>query len=72
MPKGSLLREVTLEMVYRGGKWYLKGLQSGGNKADTNEETDSKASGGATISHTKPDLNAATYEGLNLGQFMKK
>jgi len=70
--KGSLLREVTLEMVYRGGKWYLKGLQSGGNKADTNEETDSKASGGATISHTKPDLNAATYAGLKPGQFMKK
>ena len=61
-------------MVYQDGKWYLEGLELGRKKiesADSSDSVDSKVSGGVTISKGKPDLSAATYDGLKEGKFMR-
>ncbi len=68
--KGSLICEATIVMVYQDGKWYLQGLESGRKKTESTDSSDSKVSGGVTISEGKPDLSTATYEGLEPGQFM--
>jgi len=73
--EGSLICEATLVMVYQDGKWYLEDLSIGRKKVestDSSERVDSKVSGGVTISKGKPDLSAATYEGLKPGKFMRK
>jgi hypothetical protein len=59
-------------MVYQDGKWYLKGLEAGRKKTESTEDTESKAAGGVTISKGKPDLSAATYDGLKPGKFMRR
>ncbi|MFC1795411.1 hypothetical protein ACFL3Q_17720, partial [Planctomycetota bacterium] len=68
----SLICEATIVMVYQDGKWYLQGLEAGRKKTESTENAESKAAGGVTISKTKPDLSAATYDGLKPGQFMRK
>ena len=70
--EGSLICEATIVMVYQGGKWYLEDLSIGRKKFESTESSDSKVSGGVTISKGKPDLSAATYDGLKPGQFMRK
>jgi hypothetical protein len=70
--EGSLICEATLVMVYQDGEWYLKGLDLGRKRIESTEDAESKAAGGVTISKDKPDLSAATYDGLKPGQFMRK
>jgi len=73
--EGSLICEATIIMVYLDGKWYLQGLESGRKKTEStnsSENVESKVSGGVTISKGKPNLGAATYEGLKPGQFMRR
>jgi len=70
--EGSLICEVTIVMVYQDGKWYLDDLELGRKKTESTEDAESKAAGGVTISKTKPDLSAASYDGLKPGQFMRK
>jgi hypothetical protein len=70
--KGSLICEATIVMVYQDGKWHLQGLESGRKKTESTDSSDSKVSGGVTISKDKPDLSAATYEGLKPGEFMRR
>jgi len=71
----SLICEATLVMVYHDGKWYLKGLESGRKKMESTESSENvgrKVSGGVTITKSKPDLSAATYDGLKEGKFMRR
>jgi len=70
--EGSQLCEVTVIMAHQDGKWYLKNVQAGRTKTESTDSAESKAAGGVTISKTKPDLSAATYEGLKPGQFMRR
>ncbi|MHC4324963.1 MAG: hypothetical protein ACYSUX_11900, partial [Planctomycetota bacterium] len=70
--EGSLICEATIVMVYQDGKWYLQGLETGRKKIERTESTVSKAAGGVTITKNRPDLSAATYEGLKPGKFMRK
>ena len=70
--EGSLLCEVTLTMVCQDGKWYLKNAEAGRKKTQGENGAVHQVSGGVTISKGKPDLSAATYEGLKPGQFMRK
>jgi len=69
---GSLICEATIVMIYQDGKWYLQTLETGRTRTESTKSTESKAAGGVTISKTKPDLSAATYDGLKQGQFMRK
>jgi hypothetical protein len=69
--KGSLICEATLVMVYQGGKWYLQGIETGRTETESTVNAERKAAGGVTISKTKPDLSAATYENLKPGQFLR-
>lgn len=68
--KASLLHEATIEMVFRDGKWYLRGFKQVWQAGD--EKPEPKPSGGVTISKGKPELSAATYEGLKAGKFMRR
>ncbi|MHC4074469.1 MAG: hypothetical protein ACYTGS_20980 [Planctomycetota bacterium] len=70
--EGSLICEATIVMVYQDGKWYLQGLETGRKKTESTESMVSKAAGGVTISKGKPDLSAATYDGLEPGKFMRR
>jgi hypothetical protein len=73
--QGSLICEATLVMEYKDGKWYLQDLALGRKKAESDgssESTDSKVSGGVTITKGKTDLSAATYDGLEPGKFMRR
>jgi len=73
--EGSLICEATLVMVYQDGKWYFKDFRYGRKKTestDSPESVGSKVSGGVTISKGKPELSAATYEGLKAGKFMRR
>ena len=70
--EGSLICEATIVMVYQDGKWYLANLETGRKKTESTDSSESKAAGGVTISKTKSDLSAATYEGLKPGKFMRK
>jgi hypothetical protein len=73
--KGSLICEATIVMVCQDGKWYLQDLEIGRKKTESTDSSDSvdrKISGGVTISKTKPDLSAATYDGLKEGKFMRR
>ncbi|MHC4682153.1 MAG: hypothetical protein ACYTEK_26100 [Planctomycetota bacterium] len=69
---GSLICEATIVMVYQDAKWYLANLEAGRKKTESTENAESKAAGGVTISKTKPDLSAATYDGLKPGKFMRE
>ncbi|MHC4331753.1 MAG: hypothetical protein ACYSWW_26925 [Planctomycetota bacterium] len=70
--EGSLICEATIVMGYQNGKWYLQGLETGRKKTESTESMVSKAAGGVTISKGKPDLSAATYDGLEPGKFMRR
>jgi hypothetical protein len=70
--EGSLICEATIIMVYQDGEWYLEGLELGRKRTESTENAESKAAGGVTISKDKPDLSAATYDGLEPGKFMRK
>ena len=73
--EGSLICEATLVMVYQDGTWHLQNLESGRKmteSTDSPKSTVSKAAGGVTISKGKPDLSAATYDGLKPGRFMRR
>jgi hypothetical protein len=70
--EGSLLCEAAIIMTCQDGKWYVKNVESGQAKIESSESSESKAAGGVTITKTRPDLNAATYENLKPGQFMRK
>ena len=70
--EGSLICEATLVMEYQDGKWYLQDLAIGRKKMGSTDSSDSKVSGGVTISKDKTDLSAATYDGLKPGMFMRK
>ena len=70
--KGSLLREASIIMVYQDGKWYLRNLESGRKETESTATDSNQASAGVTILKTKPDLSAATYDGLEPGKFMRK
>jgi hypothetical protein len=68
--KGSLLCEATVTMIYRDGKWFCNGVRLG---PDTGTEDPARGpSGRTTITRGKPDLNAATYKGLQPGKFMTR
>lgn len=69
--EGSLICEATIVMAYQDGKWYLRTLEPGRKKTGSTDVAESKAAGGVTISESKPDLSAATYESLKSGQFMR-
>lgn len=69
--EGSLICEATIVMVDKDGKWYLANLETGRKKTESTANAESKAAGGVTISKNKPDLSAATYDGLKLGKFMR-
>ncbi|MHC4537839.1 MAG: hypothetical protein ACYS6K_28235 [Planctomycetota bacterium] len=69
---GSLICEATLMMVYQDGKWYLQDFSYGRRKTESSESVGRKISGGVTISKSKTDLSAATYEGLKPGKFMRR
>jgi hypothetical protein len=47
-------------------------LEYGHKKTENLNNTETQISGGVAISKTKSDLNAATYEGLKPGKFMRK
>ncbi len=70
--EGSLICEATIVMVYQDGEWYLKNLELGRKKTESTKNAESKAAGGVTITKNKPDLSAATYDGLEPGKFMRK
>ena len=73
--EGSLICEATLVMVYQDGKWYLRGLETGRKKMesdDSSESVEKKVSSGVTITKGKTDLSAATYDGLEPGRFMRR
>ena len=70
--EGSQLREATVVMVCQDAKWYLKNVEAGRKKTESTNSAVSQVSGGVTISKAKPDLGAATYEGLKPGQFMRR
>jgi hypothetical protein len=70
--EGSLICEATLVMVCQDGKWYLQDFSYGRKKTESTDRSDSKVSGGVTISKGKTDLSAATYEGLKPGKFMRR
>jgi hypothetical protein len=70
--KGSQLRELTMQMIYKDGKWYYQEVIFEGPKADSTDDKNKKTSGGVTLSKNDANLNAATYEGLEPGRFMKK
>ncbi len=70
--EGSLLCETTLTMVFQDGKWYLKAVEAGRKTTDGTSKTETQISGGVTLTKSKPDLSAATYEGLKPDQFMRK
>jgi hypothetical protein len=70
--EGSLLCELTVIMACQDGKWYVKNVEAGRKKTESTNSAVSQVSGGVTISKAKPDLDAATYEGLKPGQFMRR
>jgi hypothetical protein len=70
--EGSLLCEVTMVMAFQDGKWYLKNAEAGRKKPQSQDSAVHQVSGGVTITKGKPDLSAATYEGIKPGQFMRK
>jgi hypothetical protein len=70
--EGSQLCEMTMVMACQDGKWYLKTVEPGHKKTQSDDSAVRQVSGGVTISKGKPDLGAATYEGLKPGQFMRK
>jgi len=72
---GSLICEATIVMFFQDGKWYLKNLESGRKKMESEENTDSdsgKVAGGVKILKDKIDLGAVTYEGIVPGKFMRR
>jgi hypothetical protein len=70
--EGSLICEATVVMVYQDGKWYLANFEIGRKEIESTANAESKAAGGVKISKSKPDMSAATYDGLKSGQFMRK
>jgi hypothetical protein len=70
--EGSLLCELTIIMASQGGKWYVKNVESGHKQTLSADNAASQVSGGVTITKGKPDLSAATYQGLKPGQFMRR
>jgi len=70
--EGSLLCEATVAMACQDGKWYLKNVEAGRKKTQSDDSAVRQVSGGVTISKGIPDLAAATYQGLKPGQFMRR
>lgn len=70
--EGSLICELTIIMACQDGKWYVKNVESGHKQTQNADSAATQVSGGVTITKGKPDLSAATYEGLKPGQFMRK
>ena len=70
--QGSLICEATLMMVCQDEKWYLQDFSPGRKKTESTDSSDSKVSGGVTITKGKTDLSAATYDGLKPGMFMRR
>lgn len=70
--EGSLLCELTIIMACQDGKWYVKNVEAGRKQTQSSDSAARQVSGGVTITKGKPDLAAATYEGLKLGQFMRR
>jgi hypothetical protein len=68
--KGSLLHDVTMVMVYRGGKWYSGGMTWGVEYPSTTPA--SPAVDAVKISKDRADLSVATYQGLEPGRFLRK
>jgi hypothetical protein len=70
--KGSLLHDATIVTVYRDGKWYWGGLSLWNPGKDTTGEASETAAKSVIVSQGAAGLDAATYEGLEPGRFMRK
>lgn len=70
--EGSLICEATVVMACQNGKWYLKNVEAGRKKTQSDDSAVRKVSGGVTISKGMPDPAAATYQDLEPGQFMRR
>ncbi len=77
--KGSLLREVTLNMVYQEGKWYLAGLTPVVEKADSEKDDaaattgeDKPAPPGLRMEKSGGEPSEAAHQDIQPGQFIRK
>jgi hypothetical protein len=73
--EGSQICDLTLVMVYEGGKWYVKALENGRTRASDGSQpyyVPGDTSSRATLSPVGPDLGEVVYDGLEPGKFMRK
>jgi hypothetical protein len=73
--EGSQICDLTLVMVYEGGKWYVKALENGRTRASDGSQpyyVPGDTSGRATVSPVEPNSGEVVYDGLEPGKFMRK